>query len=782
MANKDAPELQDVMRAFADGNHEAVAAALAEAADAPLLHDELAKVATVMREPPARDQLRVSRTMSALRTPLHELQKWFDELAACGLKPIAVFGKVPKRVNWQQHDVVAERTALVEGDNIGVLGGSPLNRGVICFGDLDFDDTSAYDAAVQVPSLKGRPQRVTGKAGRGAIPFPVPAGTPYRKLEWKRECDGREIAMELRSTGGHQTVVAGIHSETKQPIQWSQWSDPNSWGMVDLFSLWKEISAVLAPLGWQPKHTFTAEDFKPPQQVTSHATAAIETSPMPEHEAKTLCDGIIASKAYARGSVARETWLALPRNLMQLGVPDGMTWDVWDKVYAGDNKTADDREAAHWASSGGAIGPGSLIAHCKDRLDGGARDILVKHATEHHQKMGEAAFREAVEARALERRAHTRLSTYAPPPIAWRIQSMLPCVGTGFVFASHYTGKTALVVDLIAAMTCGQGQMWGGRTVRPLASRETVLIVAFEGHLGLKGRVTAAAKHRGGDISPSIHMITPDSGRGAIQAIRVELEAARKLGEPCAFVMVDTWSAARFTRDDNNANEVATVLAEFNKIALDYGTCIVFLDHITKNPETGKSAPRGSGVKLASTSFGYALNDGTLTFEKVKDAERPQQVRFETATGAGSVIVNWVGVPQGDVSILQGSRRVGESKVDDIKLNMASYTSGVGIEDAWGALDAGKFVKFAPANHAQYLQGYRISDDVMTSTNTVCTLGTFKDGLRNMFGVGKGESTERMRIKRLKEAGHILVVGAYGGKVPIVLMRGAGWVNRLPWE
>jgi hypothetical protein len=262
MANKDVPGLQDVMRAFADGNHEAVAAALAEAVDAPLLHDELAKVATVMRESAARDQLRVSRTMSALRTPLHELQKRFDELAACGLKPIAVFGKVPKRVNWQQHDVVAERTALVEGDNIGVLGGSPLNRGVICFGDLDFDDTSAYDAAVQVPSLKGRPQRVTGKAGRGAIPFPVPAGTPYRKLEWKRECDGREIAMELRSTGGHQTVVAGIHSETKQPIQWSQWSDPNSWGMVDLLSLWKEISAVLAPLGWQPKHTFTAEDLE----------------------------------------------------------------------------------------------------------------------------------------------------------------------------------------------------------------------------------------------------------------------------------------------------------------------------------------------------------------------------------------------------------------------------------------------------------------------------------------------------------------------------------------
>jgi hypothetical protein len=257
--------------------------------------------------------------------------------------------------------------------------------------------------------------------------------------------------------------------------------------------------------------------------------------------------------------------------------------------------------------------------------------------------------------------------------------------------------------------------MWGGRTVRPLARHETVLVVAFEGHLGMKGRVTSAAKHRDGDISPNIHMITPDSGRGAIQTIRVELEAARKLGEPCAFVMVDTWSAARMTLDDNNGNEVATVLAEFNKLALDYGTCIAFLDHITKNPETGKSAPRGSGVKLANTSFGYALDNGTLTFEKVKDAERPQQVRFETATGDGFVIVNWVGVPRGAVPIVQGRHRVGESKVGEIKLNMASYANGVGLEDAWGALDAGKFVRFAPANHAQYLDGYRVPDDVMVT-------------------------------------------------------------------
>jgi hypothetical protein len=317
--------------------------------------------------------------------------------------------------------------------------------------------------------------------------------------------------------------------------------------------------------------------------------------------------------------------------------------------------------------------------------------------------------------------------------------------------------------------------------VKPLANHETVLIVAFEGHLGMKGRVISAAKHRGGVISPNIHMIAPDSGRYAIDKVRLFLECARLEGQPCKFVVVDTWSAGRLTVDDDKGNEVANMLAQLNKIALDYETCIAFLDHIPKNPD-GKNAPRGSSVKLANTSFGYALHNGTLTFEKVKDAERPLQVKFETATGDGAVIINWVGVPRTEVSIMQNRRKVGESKVSDIKLYMARYANSIGLEGAWGALDVGKFVRFLPANHSEYLQPYRISDDVIPSITVACTLGTFKDGLRNMLGDSKNESTERMRVKRLHEAGHIHVTGTHGGKRPLVLMRGDEWLFKYPWE
>ena len=167
----------------------------------------------------------------------------------------------------------------------------------------------------------------------------------------------------------------------------------------------------------------------------------------------------------------------------------------------------------------------------------------------------------------------------------------------------------------------------------------------------------------------------------------------------------------------------------------------------------------------------------------MKDAEKPRDAKFETATMYGCAVVKWAGVPQGEAPVEQGRRRIGESNVDDIKLNISSYARGVGFEDAWAALDAGRFVRFVAANHAQYLMDYKIADDVIPSISMICTRGTFKDGLRNMLGDGKNESTNRMRIKRLEDNGHIANIGGgRGRRTPLILMRGDGWLPRFPWE
>ena len=79
--------------------------------------------------------------------------------------------------------------------------------------------------------------------------------------------------MELRSTSGQQTVVEGVHPEIKLRIQWHQWSEPRTWGIVEPFTMWREITAALAPLGWKPTRTFTATDFKAKPQRRATGTA-----------------------------------------------------------------------------------------------------------------------------------------------------------------------------------------------------------------------------------------------------------------------------------------------------------------------------------------------------------------------------------------------------------------------------------------------------------------------------------------------------------------------------
>jgi hypothetical protein len=77
-----------------------------------------------------------------LNLPLHEPPMALDELhqaldrwSAYGFKPVAVWGaysrlkqpgKTPKRAGFTDGNTAAERAALAEGDNIGVLGGAPL--------------------------------------------------------------------------------------------------------------------------------------------------------------------------------------------------------------------------------------------------------------------------------------------------------------------------------------------------------------------------------------------------------------------------------------------------------------------------------------------------------------------------------------------------------------------------------------------------------------------------------------------------------------------------------
>jgi hypothetical protein len=50
--------------------------------------------------------------------------------------------------------------------------------------------------------------------------------------------------------------------------KWYLWGEPNTWSIVDPFTLWQEVTTALAPLGRHPTKQLTADDFRPKPQAT----------------------------------------------------------------------------------------------------------------------------------------------------------------------------------------------------------------------------------------------------------------------------------------------------------------------------------------------------------------------------------------------------------------------------------------------------------------------------------------------------------------------------------
>ena len=189
------------MRAFADGNHEAVAAALAEATDAPLLHDELAKLTTVMREPAAGDQLRVSRTMSALTIITSEGAPLTKTWLSSTEKP-ALF-KLPYRYRFEERecDGLAGLAAVlreIEGDPLKAIIRGRLKQ--------EFDP-NGWHRRLSVPCSKTGDPATVDDVPRNWVMVDIdnPPLSNVDELQGRlpRELRGVNYVGQLSSTTGH---------------------------------------------------------------------------------------------------------------------------------------------------------------------------------------------------------------------------------------------------------------------------------------------------------------------------------------------------------------------------------------------------------------------------------------------------------------------------------------------------------------------------------------------------------------------------------------------------
>ena len=200
-----------------------------------------------------------------------------------------------------------------------------------------------------------------------------------------------------------------------------------------------------------------------------------------------------------------------------------------------------------------------------------------------HQRDGlpaVAALLERTKEHAQRFRLLTPADLAALPPVRWRVRGVLPLEGIAAVFGPSGSGKSFLVLSLLASVASG-AEWFGCRVVRA-----PVLYVALEGEAGIAQRVKAhQAKHGR----------TADGVRFLLQGLDIRnatdradlVQAVRAAGWNGGVLCLDTLNRAAPGMDENDSKSMGESIGAAKAIQAELGGLVLLVHH------TGKDATRG---------------------------------------------------------------------------------------------------------------------------------------------------------------------------------------------
>lgn len=188
------------------------------------------------------------------------------------------------------------------------------------------------------------------------------------------------------------------------------------------------------------------------------------------------------------------------------------------------------------------------------------------------------------------------------PPVRWRVRGVLPEAGIAAAFGPSGSGKSFLVLDLLAAVAAGRP--WFGCRVKPAP----VLYVALEGEAGIAQRIQAhQAKH--GPLAPGFRfLLQPLDIRKP--ADRADLaRAAHAAGCIGGVLVLDTLNRAAPGADENDSAAMGEIIAATKALQAELGGLVLLVHH------TGKDAARG----LRGHSSLHAALDAAIEVSRTDD-------------------------------------------------------------------------------------------------------------------------------------------------------------------
>jgi hypothetical protein len=178
------------------------------------------------------------------------------------------------------------------------------------------------------------------------------------------------------------------------------------------------------------------------------------------------------------------------------------------------------------------------------------------------------------------------------------VEGLLVRAAMSVFYGPSNCGKTFFACDL--ALHVAYGKPWNGREL----DQGGVIYCALEGSHGIRNRVTAWAKHYGVEGAPlpfaiipvALNLLNPEADTSRlIEAIQ---EAAAKMGQPVALVVMDTLSRAMAGGNENAPEDMGALVMNSDRIRQATGAHVAWIHHSGKDQAQGA---RGHSLLRAAT-------------------------------------------------------------------------------------------------------------------------------------------------------------------------------------
>ena len=167
------------------------------------------------------------------------------------------------------------------------------------------------------------------------------------------------------------------------------------------------------------------------------------------------------------------------------------------------------------------------------------------------------------------------------PPVQWIVKGILPLSGLAVLYGPSGSGKSFLVLDLLACVV--DGREWFSRKVRPVP----VTYCALEGEAGLSQRMQAYQRRHGATAGAGMRFLTTAFDLLVADDVESLAAAIGSAGAGGGVVVLDTLNRAAPGTDENSSQDMGRIIAACKHLQGLVGGLVVLVHH------TGKDAAKG---------------------------------------------------------------------------------------------------------------------------------------------------------------------------------------------